>query len=254
MILLITNLSTLTNFSPPHIRPSNTLTVHFTPPTASMQQHILALLFLCRWLWVPALRPRTNHWICCQCSMQQTNCLCLLSACPILLNALFWFWLPFCTPWYISLSWGLHHLILFLVNAVPTFSDRVTAAFAKDDKTFITLPNTDYIPEVEHGPLTVHLWDDGHFGLADPVHAPQIFSWKYPYIGKNPLCQLALACITIASTAQTIANLCSKTALVENSSILPLIFMQHEAVAVKIANTSILLASHSQGGRNTSLL
>lgn len=35
---------------------------------------------------------------------------------------------------------------------------------------------------MEHGLLTVHLRDDGRFGLADPVNAPQIYQWKYPYL------------------------------------------------------------------------
>ena len=35
---------------------------------------------------------------------------------------------------------------------------------------------------MEHGLLTVHLRDDGRFGLADPVNAPQIFQWKHPYL------------------------------------------------------------------------
>ncbi|KAI1796489.1 hypothetical protein LXA43DRAFT_937471 [Ganoderma leucocontextum] len=66
---------------------------------------------------------------------------------------------------------------------VPTFSDGVVAAvFTDGSSTLITSPNAEYIPQVEHGLLTVHLRDDGRFGLADPVNAPQIFLWKYPYL------------------------------------------------------------------------
>ena len=67
--------------------------------------------------------------------------------------------------------------------------------------------------------------------------------WGRGIIRKNPLCQLALAHIIITHTVQTIANLCNKIVLVKNSSALLFVVMQHEAATVKIANTSILLAS-----------
>ena len=70
-----------------------------------------------------------------------------------------------------------------VAGAVPTFSDGVVAAIATDGSSMlITSPNAQYIPQVDYSLLTVHLRDDARFGLADPVNAPQIFLWKYPYL------------------------------------------------------------------------
>ncbi|KAI1788535.1 hypothetical protein LXA43DRAFT_1097228 [Ganoderma leucocontextum] len=79
-------------------------------------------------------------------------------------------------------SFSLGSLATLTEGAVPTFSDGIVGALSKDGSVFITSPNAEYIPQIAHGLLTVHLRDDGRYGLADPVHAPQIFSWNHPYL------------------------------------------------------------------------
>ncbi|KAI1782075.1 hypothetical protein LXA43DRAFT_1104832 [Ganoderma leucocontextum] len=79
-------------------------------------------------------------------------------------------------------SFNIRSLDTLPEGAVPTFSDGIVGALSEDRSVFITSPNAEYIPQIEHGLLTVHLRDDGRFGLADPVHAPQIFSWNHSYL------------------------------------------------------------------------
>ncbi len=69
-----------------------------------------------------------------------------------------------------------------VADALPSFSDGLVGALSNDQSVFITSLTTQYIPQFEHGLVTVHIRDDGRFGLADPLNAPQIFSLAYPYL------------------------------------------------------------------------
>ncbi|KAJ3544616.1 hypothetical protein NM688_g5718 [Phlebia brevispora] len=65
-----------------------------------------------------------------------------------------------------------------------TWKDAVAAAITDDSKWIITSPNASFIPAPVFGPITVSIEADGHFGIADPVHWPQVLQedTRYPWL------------------------------------------------------------------------
>lgn len=61
-----------------------------------------------------------------------------------------------------------------LLLAPTHWRNGLVAGITDDRKYIVTSPTVDYLPRPHFGNIVISLMPDGHFGLADPIHHPQI--------------------------------------------------------------------------------